>query len=48
MLSRILRLRKELDDASSEQFPCWPEILDIQRQLGVAFREEESFWRLKK
>ena len=42
-----MRLRKDLDDEKSEQYPCWTKISDIQAQLGVAFREEESFWRLK-
>ena len=45
--SRIKRLRLELDDEKSAQFPCWTKISSIQDLLGVAFREEESFWRLK-
>jgi hypothetical protein len=36
-----------LDEEKSYQFPCWNKISVIQNQLGIAFREEESFWRLK-
>ena len=45
--NRIKRLRFELDEEKSYQFPCWNKISVIQNQLGIAFREEESFWRLK-
>ena len=36
-----------MDEEKSAQFPCWTKIFVIQDQLGIAFREEESFWRLK-
>ena len=45
--SWIKTLRFDLDEEKSAQFPCWTKIFVIQDQLGIAFREEESFWRLK-
>ncbi|CAA0406188.1 unnamed protein product [Arabidopsis thaliana] len=45
--SKIKDLREELDAEKSSQFPCWSRISVIQDLLSSAFREEESFWRLK-
>lgn len=43
--SRIKSLGRELDGQKSFQFPCWSRVVVIQEQLGIAFSEEESFWR---
>ncbi|KAG7556816.1 Zinc knuckle CX2CX4HX4C [Arabidopsis suecica] len=45
--NKIQRLRKELDYQMSLQFPCWERIRMLKEQLGIAFHEEESFWRQK-
>jgi len=45
--NRIKKLRLELDEEKSTQFPSWSKISIIQDLLGIAFREEESFWRAK-
>lgn len=44
---RIKRLRKELDNQKSAQFPGWTRIACIKDQLGKAYADEESFWRQK-
>lgn len=45
--SRILKLRKELDDQKCDQFPNWTRIARIKESLGIAYSEEEMFWRQK-
>jgi len=45
--NRIQRLRKVLNDGLSVRCPCWERIYKIKEQLGVAFSDEEIFWRQK-
>jgi len=44
---RIKRLRKELAAQDASLTPCFQRISVIKRELAIAFREEEVFWRQK-
>ncbi|CAL9214624.1 unnamed protein product [Arabidopsis halleri] len=44
---KIKRLRKELAKQDESLTPCFQRISKIKRELAIAFREEEVYWRLR-